>query len=71
LNLVAGVGFEKISVPAARLRRLPGALLGSNPEHDPEKWAPVFGKDHAQTKNPPQKIKKGPAKGPFLIWLRG
>jgi hypothetical protein len=19
-------------------------------EHDPEKWAPVFGKDHAQTK---------------------
>jgi hypothetical protein len=20
-------------------------------EHDPEKWKPVFGKDHAQTKN--------------------
>jgi hypothetical protein len=20
-------------------------------EHDPEKWIPVFGKDHAQTKN--------------------
>jgi len=20
------------------------------PEHDPEKWIPVFGKDHAQTK---------------------
>ncbi|HUN47967.1 MAG TPA: hypothetical protein VMU85_15655, partial [Stellaceae bacterium] len=20
-------------------------------EHDPEKWMPVFGKDHAQTKN--------------------
>jgi hypothetical protein len=23
------------------------------PEHDPEKWAPVFGKDHAQTKSLP------------------
>jgi hypothetical protein len=22
------------------------------PEHDPEKWIPVFGKDHAPTKNP-------------------
>ena len=24
---------------------------GSRLEHDPEKWKPVFGKDHAQTKN--------------------
>jgi hypothetical protein len=23
----------------------------SNKEHDPEKWKPVFGKDHAQTKS--------------------
>jgi hypothetical protein len=21
----------------------------ANPKHDPEKWMPVFGKDHAQT----------------------
>jgi hypothetical protein len=25
-------------------------LIGSRLEHDPEKWEPVFGKDHAQTK---------------------
>jgi hypothetical protein len=24
---------------------------GALQEHDPEKWAPVFGKDHAQTKS--------------------
>jgi hypothetical protein len=29
------------TLPSAELRRL---------EHDPEKWAPVFRKDHAQTK---------------------
>jgi hypothetical protein len=23
----------------------------ASPEHDPEKWIPVFGKDHAQTKS--------------------
>jgi len=25
---------------------------GERSEHDPEKWKPVFRKDHAQTKNP-------------------
>jgi hypothetical protein len=25
-------------------------ISASNLEHDPEKWEPVFGKDHAQTK---------------------
>jgi hypothetical protein len=24
---------------------------GASLEHDPEKWEPVFGKDHAQTKS--------------------
>jgi hypothetical protein len=26
---------------------------GAKLEHDPEKWLPVFGKDHAQTKLQP------------------
>jgi hypothetical protein len=30
-----------------RIRRAPDALVL---EHDPEKWIPVFGKDHAQRK---------------------
>jgi hypothetical protein len=25
-------------------------VVDPDPEHDPEKWIPVFGKDHAQTK---------------------
>jgi hypothetical protein len=24
-------------------------FMGSRLQHDPEKWAPVFGKDHAST----------------------
>jgi hypothetical protein len=37
--------------------RVNGTLLTRRPaavkrlEHDPEKWEPVFGKDHAQLKN--------------------
>jgi hypothetical protein len=34
------------------LRREFEALFGATgPEHDPEKWEPVFGQDHAQTKS--------------------
>jgi hypothetical protein len=29
---------------------MPGEGRASRLEHDPEKWTPVFGKDHAQTK---------------------
>jgi hypothetical protein len=29
------------------------------PEHDPEKWRPVFGKDHAQTENPKRALTQG------------
>jgi hypothetical protein len=38
-------------------QRLPGSRFRGNDafrlvlEHDPEKWTPVFGKDHAPTKN--------------------
>jgi hypothetical protein len=28
-----------------------GSFKSAALEHDPEKWKPVFGKDHAQTKN--------------------
>jgi hypothetical protein len=27
-----------------------GVLVRLGAKHDPEKWTPVFGKDHAQTK---------------------
>jgi hypothetical protein len=33
---------------------VPGTQIGLNTvplEHDPERWKPVFGKDHAQTQN--------------------
>jgi hypothetical protein len=29
----------------------PSSQAATAQEHDPEKWNPVFGKDHAQTKN--------------------
>jgi len=32
-------------------RSEPVAILAPQPEHDPEKWVPVFGKDHAPTKS--------------------
>jgi hypothetical protein len=32
----------------ARLRELAGAVIYQWKTHDPEKWMPVFGKDHAQ-----------------------
>jgi hypothetical protein len=32
------------------LRVIRGAATFWSLEHDPEKWEPVFGKDHAQTK---------------------
>src|SRR5262249_544923 len=47
-----------ITFPRSPLRRQRSALCWSTircgfigHEHDPEKWVPVFGKDHAQTKN--------------------
>jgi hypothetical protein len=32
------------------VNRLVQSAAAFGPEHDPEKWAPVFRKDHAQTK---------------------
>jgi hypothetical protein len=36
---------------AGKMRRKHGCV----PKHDPEKWEPVFGKDHAQKSNDPEK----------------
>jgi hypothetical protein len=41
------VGVEGHGVTSGGRRSRSGARL----EHDPEKWEPVFGKDHAQTKS--------------------
>jgi hypothetical protein len=35
---------------SAAFRNQPSTLSGPDLEHDPEKWEPVFGKDHAQTR---------------------
>jgi hypothetical protein len=40
------LGFALIGAGAFFVFRGPGW------EHDPEKWEPVFGKDHAQPRNP-------------------
>jgi 6-phosphogluconolactonase len=44
------------SIPASRVRRDDALILADRGaaerlgnEHDPEKWTPVFGKDHAQS----------------------
>jgi hypothetical protein len=37
---------ENVGLPGARSSVSTEAL-----EHDPEKWKPIFGKDHAQTKS--------------------
>src|SRR6267142_5161676 len=41
LPAIAGTSRRTTSTPFCR---------ATEPEHDPEKWKPVFGKDHAQTK---------------------
>jgi hypothetical protein len=46
-GLMEMIEFEEIGLPCRRLRELSGRRL----EHDPEKWVPVFGKDHAQTRS--------------------
>jgi hypothetical protein len=33
-------------------------MKGSSTEHDPEKWAPVFGKDHVQARSQDQSEKR-------------
>jgi len=40
----------RLSVGTEEANRLVVAALGDFLEHDPEKWEPVFGKDHAPTK---------------------
>jgi hypothetical protein len=37
-------------MPISELARELAPELHMGLEHDPEKWEPVFGKDHAQTK---------------------
>jgi hypothetical protein len=47
-------GIGHLFSASARRRsflKLPPFDRGSLLEHDPEKWQPVFGKDHAQTKS--------------------
>ena len=55
----AKMRFEPEGLRCRLTFRLPGAAQGEQvnadvalapPQHDPEKWLPVFGKDHAQTK---------------------
>jgi len=43
-----GLEFILSETPRVMVNR---ALRIATLEHDPEKWEPVFGKDHAQTKN--------------------
>jgi hypothetical protein len=38
-------------VPARSTHDLPIWSTNNRLEHDPEKWEPVFGKDHAQSKS--------------------
>src|SRR5436190_5749361 len=40
-----------VSVPARAGEAVIARLDRCSLEHDPEKWVPVFGKDHAQTKS--------------------
>jgi hypothetical protein len=65
---------------AARERSL-GQRRGGEPvggrqrqlEHDPEKWVPVFGKDHAQTSNDWQargSVREGPSRVPRSVVRR-
>jgi len=50
-------GPFSVTVPSKRLAARAAASLQPKPlEHDPEKWEPVFGKDHAQNK----KLDHGP-----------
>jgi hypothetical protein len=46
--------FRALGLPALRCynarTRVPFEVLNAWLEHDPEKWVPVFRKDHAQTK---------------------
>ena len=44
------VGTRRRAVRLAH-QRLHGPRILATLEHDPEKWVPVFGKDHAQTKS--------------------
>jgi len=51
---LAGLGAERMITPARRCcpNRHSGQTIAPMPaqlEHDPEKWIPVFGKDHAPT----------------------
>ena len=51
---LAGLGAERMITPARRCcpNRHSGRTIAPMPaqlEHDPEKWIPVFGKDHAPT----------------------
>jgi len=47
-NLQIRVGSAITRAPAARLIRAAVAAAKCSREHDPGKWVPVFGKDHAQ-----------------------
>jgi hypothetical protein len=46
----AGTAVPTVAETMASRYYSPGILIWSHfPEHDPEKWVPVFGKDHAPT----------------------
>jgi hypothetical protein len=44
----AGLGNASIAI-GSWFRFRPGLPAGAQLQHDPEKWVPVFGKDHAHT----------------------
>jgi len=49
-----GYAVESATVGMTQSRSQPivgTARRRSKPEHDPDNWEPVFGKDHAQTKS--------------------
>jgi hypothetical protein len=41
---------SRMNIPSSTAATAHGSAPQVKPEHDPEKWIPVFGKDHAPTK---------------------
>jgi 3-hydroxyisobutyrate dehydrogenase-like beta-hydroxyacid dehydrogenase len=52
--MTQGRGDDDYTTLLQMIEEWAGVTVGGNdppPEHDPEKWEPVFGQDHAQTKS--------------------
>jgi hypothetical protein len=49
--VIAYNGEADANAPLTMQRPDAGAAIGVGTTHDPEKWVPVFGKDHAQSRS--------------------